>query len=66
MNWLLILVVLLVAGNIVWGFFRGFLRVVYSMAAWILILVFVTFATPYVADWMTEHTGLDTLSLIHI
>lgn len=37
MNWLLILVVLLVAGNIVWGFFRGFLRVVYSMAAWILI-----------------------------
>ena len=32
MNWLLILVVLLVAGNIVWGFFRGFLRVVYSMA----------------------------------
>lgn len=60
MNWLLILVVLLVAGNIVWGFFRGFLRVVYSMAAWILILVFVTFATPYVADWMTEHTGLDT------
>ena len=54
MNWLLILVVLLVAGNIVWGFFRGFLRVVYSMAAWILILVFVTFATPYVADWMTE------------
>ena len=35
MNWLLILVVLLVAGNIVWGFFRGFLRVVYSMAAWI-------------------------------
>ena len=60
MNWLLILVVLLVAGNIVWGFFRGFLRVVYSMAAWILILVFVTFATPYVADWMTEHTGLNT------
>lgn len=60
MNWLLILVVLLVAGNIVWGFFRGFLRVVYSMAAWILILVFVTFATPYVADWMIEHTGLDT------
>ena len=56
MNWLLILVVLLVAGNIVWGFFRGFLRVVYSMAAWILILVFVTFATPYVADWMWKYS----------
>lgn len=60
MNWLLILVVLLIAGNIVWGFFRGFLRVVYSMVAWILILVFVTFATPYVAEWMTEHTSLNT------
>ena len=60
MNWLLIFAVLLVSGNIVWGFFRGFLRVVYSMIAWILILVFVTFATPYVADWLTENTKLDT------
>ena len=60
MNWLLIFAVLLVAGNIVWGFFRGFLRVVYSMVAWLLILVFVTFATPYVAEWLTDHTKLDT------
>lgn len=59
MNWLLVLAVLLVAGNIVWGFSRGFLRVVYSVIAWICILILVTFATPYVTDWLTEHTSID-------
>ena len=59
MNWLLILVVLLVAGNIVWGFAKGGLRVIYSMIAWIVIIGFVTFATPYVAQWLTENTTWD-------
>lgn len=59
MNWLLILVIVLIAGNIAWGIYRGFLRVVYSMAAWILILVFVTWATPFVTDVLKEYTGID-------
>lgn len=59
MNWLLILVVLIVAGNIVWGFAKGGLRVIYSMVAWIVIIGFVTFATPYVAQWLTENTKWD-------
>lgn len=58
MNWLLIVVVLLLAGNIAWGIYRGLLRVVYSMVAWIVILVFVTWATPHVAGWMEEYTPL--------
>lgn len=60
MNWLLILVVLIVAGNIVWGFAKGGLRVIYSMIAWIVIVGFVTFATPYVAQWLTDHTTWNT------
>jgi uncharacterized membrane protein required for colicin V production len=59
MNWLLIIVILVLAGNIVWGFSRGFLRVIYSMLAWIAILVFVTWATPYVANVLTEKTNID-------
>ena len=58
MNWLLIIVILVLAGNIVWGFSKGFLRVIYSMLAWIAILVFVTWATPYVAN-VTEKTNID-------
>lgn len=59
MNGLLILVVLIVAGNIVWGFAKGGLRVIYSMIAWIVIIGFVTFATPYIAQWLTENTTWD-------
>lgn len=59
MNWLLIIVILVLAGNIVWGFSRGFLRVIYSMLTWIAILVFVTWATPYVANVLTEKTNID-------
>lgn len=59
MNWLLILVIIWIAGNAAWGICRGFLRVVYSVAAWILMLVLVTWATPYVAEVLKEHTKID-------
>ncbi|MCM1284478.1 MAG: CvpA family protein [Muribaculaceae bacterium] len=59
MNWLLAGVILIMAWNIVWGFSKGFLRVVYSMVAWVLILVFVTIATPWVSRLLTEYTSLD-------
>ena len=54
MNWLLVLTVLFVAANIVWGFYRGFLRVLYSMVAWIVILVAVSWLSPYVANYLTR------------
>lgn len=60
MNWLLIIVILVLAGNIVWGFSKGFLRVVYSMLAWIAIMIFVTWATPHVADMLAEKTNIDS------
>lgn len=58
MNWLGSVTLLLIAGNFAWGFFRGLLRVVYAMAAGILILGFVTFATPYIAQWLSKNTTL--------
>lgn len=59
MNWLLIVVVLILAGNLVWGFYKGFFRVIYSMAAWILILFFITWVTPYVSGLLIEHITID-------
>lgn len=59
MNWLWILIILVVSGNVVWGYSKGAIRVIYSMIAWILMLVLVTFATPYVEKWMVDHTGID-------
>ena len=59
MSWLLILVILIIAGNIAWGVYRGFLRVVYSVVAWVLILVFVTWATPFMSEVLAEHTQID-------
>lgn len=58
MNWLLILVALVLALNILNGYRRGFLRMVYSMVSWIVIFVFVTWAAPYVNTFLTENTPL--------
>lgn len=58
MNWLLILVIFIIAGNIFLGYRRGFLQIAYTLVEWILILVFINWASPYVADFLAEHTGI--------
>ena len=58
MNWLLIAVILVMAWKMVGGYRKGFLRVAYSLVEWILVFVFVTWASPYVADFLTNHTGI--------
>lgn len=40
------------------GYRRGFLRVVYSLFAWMLMLAFVIWATPHLAEFLEENTGL--------
>ena len=58
MNWMLIVAILLVSANMVWGYRQGFLRTVYRMFQWLLILVCMTWATPYVSDYLMEHTAI--------
>lgn len=60
MNGVLIAVAVVVAGNMLWGMYKGFFRVIYSMAAGILILVLTVGGTPYLAKWLTENTSIDT------
>lgn len=40
------------------GYRIGFLRVIYSLFAWILVLAFVTWATPYLTNYLEENTSL--------
>ena len=46
MNWLLIAVICIIAWNVVRGYTRGVLRMVYSLAAWIVMLAASTMAAP--------------------
>ena len=58
MNGLEITVIIIFAIFGITGYITGFLRMVYSLAAWILVLVFVTFVTPYAAYFLETNTGL--------
>lgn len=57
MNWLLIIVVLVLAFCIVNGYRKGFLRMLYSALAWLLAFAFVSWATPYIDTYLREDTS---------
>lgn len=58
MNWLLIVVLAFIAGNIIWGYKMGFMKVVLSLVSWIVVLVACYIATPIVAEGIVKHTPL--------
>lgn len=58
MNWLMMLAVLFVAANLVWGHKQGLLRVVFSLAGWVLVLAIVIFAEPHISTYLYEHTRI--------
>jgi pyrroline-5-carboxylate reductase len=60
MNLLLILVLALFVGNIIWGYKKGFLRVAYSLVAWVILLAAVSWVTPYVSEFVVNSTEIDT------
>lgn len=58
MNWVLILVIVILAGYTLTGYAKGFLKIVYSLISWIVILVFVICATPYIQDYLKNETDI--------
>ena len=58
MNWVLILVIGILAGYTLTGYAKGFLKIVYSLISWIVILVFVSIATPYIHDYLKNNTDI--------
>ena len=63
MNWLLIAVICIIAWNVVRGYTRGVLRMIYSLAAWIVMLAASTVAAPYVRDHILSQTGIEPVIL---
>ena len=61
MNWLLIVVICIIAWNAVRGYTRGLLHIVYSLAACILMLTASSMAAPYVRDNILSQTGIESV-----
>ncbi len=57
-NWVFIAVLLLLAWEMIRGYQRGLLRTVYSFLSWLITLVFVMWASPYIETYLLEHTSL--------
>lgn len=58
MNWVLIAVAAILLGYTIAGYSKGFLKIVYSLISWILILVFVMAAAPYIQDYLKNNTNI--------
>ena len=58
MNWLLIAVVIVLAGLTINGYHKGFIRILISFLSLIVTMVVVWFVTPYVSDFLKDHTPL--------
>lgn len=56
MNWVLIVVLSVLALCALIGYRKGLLRIVYSLVSWILILVFVSWASPQIETYLVENT----------
>ena len=58
MNILTIAVLLILIGFMIWGYWRGFIRIAFSLVVMFLTIVLVSWATPYLSDFLKENTSL--------
>lgn len=58
MNWLLIVVLCVMALCAALGYYKGLLRIVYSLVSWIIIMVIVSWGAPLIETYLTENTVL--------
>lgn len=58
MNWVLILVIVILAGYTIAGYTKGFLKILYSLISWLLMLVVVMVATPHIENYLHNETGI--------
>ena len=61
MNWLSMTVGAIFLICLIVGFMRGAVKIIVSLAATVVTLVLVYFATPYVSDAIAEYTPLDDM-----
>ena len=56
MNWFLIFVVVVLAGFTLNGYRKGFIKVAFSLISIIVTILLVSVITPYVSDFLENHT----------
>lgn len=60
MNWLLVGVLFTLAFCTIKGYQKGFIRVAFSLVSFFLVIAFVTWAEPYISDYLENNTGIYT------
>lgn len=58
MNWLLVIILIVVALSAVIGYYRGFVRTVLSMVFLILVMILSGWISPYIGNALEEHTQI--------
>lgn len=58
MNWVLIIVLSILAASAIFGYYKGVLRIAYSLVAWVIVLAFVAWATPHINLYLLENTSI--------
>lgn len=58
MNWLLIIVLIILAAFVGEGYHKGFIRMFFSLISCMLIIALTTIATPYAVNFIEEETTL--------
>lgn len=56
MNWVLIIVLAVLALSAFVGYHKGMLRIVYSLISWMIVLAFVSWAKPQINLYLLENT----------
>lgn len=58
MNWVLILVIAILVLNMLRGYRKGMLRILFSWISWILVFLFVALARPHINRGLLDHTTI--------
>lgn len=58
MNILLLVVLIILIGSMLWGYWRGFIRIVFSIAAMAFTIALVSWINPYITDFIKQNTTI--------
>ncbi|MCD8149645.1 MAG: CvpA family protein [Clostridiales bacterium] len=58
MNWLLIVVLILFVLCVIQGWRKGFLRLLFSLVSWVVMIVLVSYISPYISEFLKNNTGI--------
>ncbi|MCD8364413.1 MAG: CvpA family protein [Clostridiales bacterium] len=58
MNWLMIIILILFLICVIHGWRKGFLRLLFSLVSWIVMIVLVSYLNPYISSFLKDNTGI--------